>query len=108
MLKILLSGACGRMGRQVAALAEECGAVICAGVDVHADAGASFPVYPAFSQVQENAQVIVDFSRPEGLIPLLDYACSHHLPVVLAATGYHEQDLAAIREAAKRILLSGC
>ena len=103
MLKILLSGACGRMGRQVAALAEECGAVICAGVDVHADAGAAFPVYPAFSQVQENAQVIVDFSRPEGLIPLLDYALAHHLPVVLAATGYHEQDLAAIREAAKEI-----
>ena len=32
MLKILLSGACGRMGRQVAGLAEEEQAVIAAGV----------------------------------------------------------------------------
>ena len=59
MLKILLSGACGRMGHQVAALAEENGAVITAGVDVHANAYASFPVFPAFSQVTENADVIV-------------------------------------------------
>ena len=34
MLKILLSGACGRMGRQVSALAEEENAAIVAGVDV--------------------------------------------------------------------------
>lgn len=101
MLKILLSGACGRMGRQVAALAEENGAMIVAGVDVHADQGAAFPVYPAFSQVAEDAQVIVDFSRPEGLSALLSYAKARQLPVVLAATGYNEMDLIAIREAAK-------
>ena len=64
MLKILLSGACGRMGRQVAALAEDEQAVITAGVDVHADAGCAFPVYPSFSLVEEEAQVLVDFSRP--------------------------------------------
>ena len=40
MLKILLSGACGRMGRQVANLAEEERAVITAGVDVRAEQGA--------------------------------------------------------------------
>lgn len=103
MLKILLSGACGRMGRQVAALAEEEGAAIIAGVDVHDDGERRFPVYPSFSLVQEDAQAIVDFSRPEGLVSLLDYAKAHHLPVVLAATGYNEDDLAAIRNAAKEI-----
>ena len=103
MLKILLSGACGRMGRQVAALAEDEQAEIVCGVDVRAEAWGSFPVYPSFSLVQEEADVIVDFSRPEGLNPLLDYAVEHHLPVVLASTGYNEEDLAAIREAAKSI-----
>ena len=49
MLKILLSGACGRMGRQVAALSEDEQAVIVAGVDVHAEQGGAFPVYPSFS-----------------------------------------------------------
>ena len=103
MLNILLSGACGRMGRQVAALAEDAGARIAAGVDVHADGDRKFPVYPSFSLVEEDAQVIVDFSRPEGLGALLAYAKSHKLPVVLAATGYNEDDLQAIREAAKEI-----
>lgn len=103
MLKILLSGACGRMGRQVAALAEDEQAEIIAGVDVRAESYASFPVYPSFSLVQEDAQVIVDFSRPEGLSALLSYARAHRLPVVLAATGYNEEDAAAIAQAAKEI-----
>ena len=103
MLKILLSGACGRMGHQVAALAEEENVLIAAGVDVHAEAFGSFPVYPSFSLVEQQADVIVDFSRPEGLPALLSYAQAHQLPVVLAATGYNDQDLAAIRAAAKTI-----
>ena len=103
MLKILLSGACGRMGRQVAHLAEEEQAVIAAGVDVCAEQGGGFPVYPSFSMVQEDADVIVDFSRPECLPSLLSYAKAHRLPVVLAATGYNENDLAAIRGAAMEI-----
>lgn len=100
MLKILLSGASGRMGRQVASLAEEEQAVIVAGVDVHAGQDGAFPVYPSFSLVEETADVIVDFSRPECLPALLSYAKAHHLPAVLAATGYNEADEAAIKEAA--------
>ena len=103
MLKILLAGACGRMGRQVANLAEDEQAVIACGVDVHVEQWSDFPVYPSFSLVQEEADVIVDFSRPESLSALLDYAKAHHLPVVLASTGYNEEDLAAIRKAAKEI-----
>ena len=58
MLKILLSGACGRMGRQVAQLSEDEQAVIVAGVDVRAEKWSDFPVYPSFSLVQEEADVI--------------------------------------------------
>ena len=102
MLKILLSGACGRMGRQVVRLAEEEQAVIAAGVDVHAEQE-SFPVYPSFSLVREEADVIIDFSRPECLASILSYAKAHRLPVVLAATGYNDADLTAIAEAAREI-----
>jgi len=103
MLNILLSGACGRMGRQVAALAEEEMARIIAGVDVHPEDVGAFPVYPSFSLVREEADVIVDFSRPEGLGALLSYARERRMPAVLAATGYNDSDLAAISEAAKEI-----
>ena len=103
MLKILLSGACGRMGRQVAQLAEDEQAAVVAGVDVRAEQWSDFPVYPSFSLVREEADVIVDFSRPEGLNALLAYAKEHKLPLVLAATGYNEEDLNAIREASETV-----
>ncbi len=103
MLKILLSGACGRMGRQVAALAEEEQARVVCGVDLRDETGGPFPVYSSFSAISEEADVIVDFSRPEGLVPLLDYALAHRLPVVLAATGYTEEDLAMVRRAAAAV-----
>ena len=103
MLKIILSGACGRMGRQVAALAEENGVQIVAGVDVHPDFACGFPVYPSFSLVKETADAIIDFSRPEGLASLLEYALAHHLPAVLAATGYQEKELQLIADATKEI-----
>ncbi len=103
MLKILLSGACGRMGGQVTELAGQQNAVIAAGVDVRPEASRPYPVYPAFSFVQEEADVIVDFSRPEGLNALLEYAVSRKIPCVLGATGYQEKELAAIAEAAKSV-----
>ena len=103
MLKILLSGACGRMGRQVVACADETDAQIIAGVDVHPQGNADFPVYPSFELVKEDAQVIVDFTRPETLPALLVFARKHRLPLVLAATGYQEKELALIAEAANEI-----
>ena len=103
MLKILLSGAAGRMGRQVAALAEDYNAQILCGVDVHVDDALPFPVYPAFSLVTEKPDVVVDFSRPEGLDALLDFAVPKGIPVLLAATGYNVENLRRIAEAAKRV-----
>ena len=96
------------MGRQIAALAEE--NQIVAGVDVNPRQDTSFPVYPSFSLVPDDAaqnqiDVIVDFSRPEGLPALLEFARKHGLAVVLAATGYNEQDAAAIADAAKDIAI---
>lgn len=91
------------MGKQVTALAESEQVEIAAGIDVNADQSGAYPVYPSFSMVNEDAQAIIDFSRPEGLGALLGYAKAHQLPVVLAATGYNEDDLKAIREAAKEI-----
>ena len=103
MLRIILSGACGRMGRQVVQLADEAQTRIAAGVDVHADAWSTFPVYPSFALVQEEADVIIDFSRPENLSSLLSFARERRLPVVLAATGYNQEDLSAIQAAAADI-----
>ena len=104
MNKILLCGAMGRMGREVANCAKEYGFEIAAGVDFSAAEGAGFPLYAGFTDaIREEADVIIDFSRAAALPGLLDYALAHRLPCVLASTGYGEKEQQLICSAAKEI-----
>ena len=104
MNRILLCGAMGRMGREIERNAKEYGFEIAAGVDFSANEGASFPLYPGFTDaIREEADVIVDFSRAAALTGLLKYACAHKLPCVLASTGYGPKEDQLIRDAAKEI-----
>lgn len=93
------------MGHVTAELCGQAGFDIAAGVDVKAERYADFPVYPSFSMVREQADVVVDFSRPESLPALLAFAVERKLPVVLAATGYNETDERLIADAAKHIAI---
>ena len=85
MLSILINGALGKMGRTLAACAVEQGFGVSAGVDRYA-AGAkcSFPLYERLCDCREQADVLVDFSRPDALEELLSYALERRLPLVLA------------------------
>ena len=100
-MKILISGAAGHMGREVAAQAQAAGIEVAGGVDV-ASVQADFPVWTDFTQAPV-VDCIVDFSRPASLDGLLAYAMQNRIPAVLATTGYDEAQLAAIDEAAKVI-----
>ena len=100
-MKILISGAAGHMGREVAIQAGAAGIEVAGGVDV-ASVQADFPVWADFTQVPV-VDCIVDFSRPASLDGLLAYAMQNRIPAVLATTGYDEAQLAAIDEAAKVI-----
>lgn len=105
MLNIILSGACGRMGREIAAICEDHQVRIVAGVDVKGEAYSAFPVFPSFDlcQLSEKADVLVDFTRAETLNSVLNYAIAQRIPLVLAATGYQQADLEMIRQAAQDI-----
>lgn len=103
-MRILLSGACGRMGRTVAELCRERGITVAAGVDVSTcgdDMG--YPVYPSFDAVKDNADVIVDFTRPETLPELITYALREKMPAVIATTGFNPADIKRIKDAAQTI-----
>lgn len=102
-MNMLLSGALGHMGREVARLAQEAGDRIALGVDAQSGA-ADFPLYRSFDEVQSAAgDVIIDFSRPEGLEPLLRYALREKIPAVLCTTGYTQEQLDEIDRASREI-----
>ncbi len=104
MKRILLCGAMGRMGQEVTRSASEYGFEIAAGIDFYTADDAAFPLYAGFTSfIREDADVIIDFSRPAALPGLLEYARARRLPCVLASTGYGEAENALIREAAKEI-----
>lgn len=88
MTKILLSGCSGKMGRVIGTLAaayNDC--EIVGGIDLVDDSTLSFPVFSAPDRVSVKADVIIDFSHPSCLIPVVTYAAENHIPVVVCTTG---------------------
>ncbi len=75
--------------------------VVC-GVDLRAPESAKTPVYASFNDVCEPVDVVVDFSSPAALKGELEWAVKNKKPMVLAATGYNEEHVKMINEAAKK------
>lgn len=101
MTKIILSGANGKMGRviqNVVSLRDDC--EIVAGVDLNTES-TSFPVYADINEITENADVIIDFSNPVLLDNLLAYSKANKMPLVIATTGYDDNQKAQINDASK-------
>ena len=64
MTRIILSGCLGRMGKKITEIVAEMEdtKIVC-GVDL-VDGAATYPVYKAFSDIKEDADVVIDFSHP--------------------------------------------
>lgn len=100
-MKILISGALGFMGREVAALAKKDGIEVACGVDIM-PGQADYPLYTTYEQCPD-VDVAIDFSTWKPGADLLTWALKHRVPAVIATTGLSEEQLAAIDEAAKVI-----
>ena len=103
--RIILCGACGKMGGNVLSLLQNDNETVAVcGVDLY-PREIGIPVYKTFSEIQEEADVIIDFSSAENLKERLEYAKAHKLAIVLASTGFSQSDLAMIEEYAKEIAI---
>ena len=104
-MKILICGVGGRMGREVAKMALDGarGAIPIAGYDVIPMDTREFPTYTDWDLVTEKPDCIVDFSHHAGTSALLNYACKHQIPAVIATTGHTDAEKAEIEAAAKKI-----
>lgn len=88
MTRIILSGCFGRMGGVITGCVQErSDCEIVAGVDIGSGT-ADFPVYKSFADVQESADVLIDFSHPSALDGILSYVTEKKIPAVMATTGY--------------------
>ena len=102
MIKLLLSGCCGHMGRTVTALVNSReGFEITAGVDLKEDNNLDYPVFASFDEVNVNFDVIIDFSHPTALAGILEYVNKMHIPAVLCSTGYSDEQIEEINTSSK-------
>lgn len=99
MVRILIHGCSGTMGRVLADMAQASPDIqIVAGVDPAAQAKEfAFPVYPALADCDKAADVIIDFSTPESLPSLLQGALQIDSALIIATTGHTEDDKALIK-----------
>lgn len=107
MLKLIISGVNGRLGQTLISSVQEIQDMeIVAGVDIMPAAIQNpFPVYTQINDIAEQADVVIDFSRPEALPSILDYVRQHKMGAVLCTTGYTDTDKQMIADAAKDVPL---
>ncbi len=104
MIRVLLNGCNGQMGRVISGLcAEEEGLAIVAGVDLIAEPDGGYPVYETIADCAEDADVIIDFSNPSCTEALLAYSVERGIPLVLCTTGLSEAQQEAVRAAAEQV-----
>lgn len=102
MIKILLHGCCGAMGRVITSIAAEDNEIeIVAGIDKYAGTPCPYPVYPSLNDWNGQADAVVDFSAAAVVDELLDFCESKKIPVVLCTTGLSESQLKRAEEVSK-------
>jgi len=92
-LKILLSGAKGRMGQAICSIANDHGCEITHPVDLGDEPAESIT----------NCDLVIDFSLRDATRPLAELAGEHGKPMVIGTTGHDTDDREAIEKIASRI-----
>lgn len=102
-MNILLNGATGRMGKEVIKkVAEEKDLNITCGVGI-GENNEKFPIYENTKDIKEKIDVIIDFSIPKASLNILEYARKNKIPIVIATTGFSDEELKVIKEASEEI-----
>lgn len=117
MVRVIIMGACGRMGREIIAVSSNdsdisiVGAVERSGVkQIGMDAGCvaglesiGIGVCSELDEVIDRGDVIVDFTNSESSLRTVGTAAKHRKPVVLGTTGFSKEQLETIKEYTEQI-----
>ena len=103
MLRVIISGYSGSMGKVLTKCVNEDSELeIVCGVS-RDEIDVPFKTYNKMSEVEENADVIIDFSHHSTIDDVLGYATKTKTPLVIATTGFNEDELNRIEDASKII-----
>lgn len=104
MIQVLISGCNGKMGQEVAKQIEKVENLsTLAGFDRLDTGDNKFPVYTNLNNVKEKPDIIIDFSIPEATFAVLEFASKNKIPVVIATTGFTDEELKKIEDYSKMI-----
>ena len=105
MIRILLHGICGHMGRAIleAANAQSGLYSVVAGVDCADGSGLPVPVYSNCDSVREQFDVLIDFSVAAALPQTLLFAEKRRVPIVVGTTGLTDRHLRLLQGASEQI-----
>ena len=101
MMRVIVSGALGRMGRITADKVRAADDMeLVASVDVMSTESG---VYPRLEDVTETADVLIDFSHHTAAPGIMAWAAQKGVAVIMCTTGHDESERAAITGAAEHI-----
>lgn len=104
MIKVLVFGSNGKMGTHVREfLQKSTVAELFCGVDAVTTGAENYTHYSTLEQVEGTPDIIIDFSFHRLIGGLLDYATAKKVPVIIATTGFDENEKSLIENASKII-----
>lgn len=105
MIKIVLNGCSGKMGKMITECATKFkGVEIVAGIDKF-PSDTSYPIFENVPDLNIDYDVLLDFSRADALHNLLNLTEKTKKPLVICSTGFSEDDLNLIDEKSKTLPL---
>lgn len=106
MIKVIMHGCNGKMGRTIAGLIESDETIsLAAGIDAYDEGKNPFPVFHNIRDCDVEADAVIDFSIAPAVDGLLEYCVEKKLPCVLCTTGLSEEQLRKVEHASKEVAI---
>ena len=104
MINVLINGINGKMGQEVLSQINSSDNfnILC-GTDINSGNINGIDVYSDTHEIVNIPDVIIDFSIPKATLNILEYANIHHIPIVIATTGFSEDELRIIQKYSKTL-----
>ncbi len=100
MIKVIINGASGAMGKLLAQVIDRTdGMEVVAGAALNGEGG----FYSRLEEYQGPADIVIDFSHHSDTVPMMDYCVSRGLPAVVCTTGQTDEEMEYIAKAAESI-----